>query len=83
MSRPICAPCSLIREGSLGKIQAIESAFGFNIAAGEWRLGQETSRRRPAHGCGNLFVKCLPLSDRRGAGNAFRNLVGNRWRREI
>jgi predicted dehydrogenase len=27
----------LIREGKLGKIQAIESAFGFNIARGEWR----------------------------------------------
>src|SRR5882724_7944160 len=27
----------LIREGKLGKIQAIESAFGFNIGPGEWR----------------------------------------------
>ena len=28
----------LIREGKLGTIQAIESAFGFDCAAGEWRL---------------------------------------------
>src|SRR5271154_2715200 len=27
----------LIREGKLGQVQAIESAFGFNIAPGEWR----------------------------------------------
>ena len=28
----------LIREGKLGKIQAIESANGFREKAGEWRL---------------------------------------------
>ena len=28
----------MIRDGKLGKIQAIESANGFNIKAGEWRL---------------------------------------------
>jgi predicted dehydrogenase len=28
----------LIRDGKLGKIEAIDSAFGFNIAPGEWRL---------------------------------------------
>jgi predicted dehydrogenase len=27
----------LIRDGKLGKIQAIESTYGFNIARGEWR----------------------------------------------
>ena len=36
-------PCNLramelIRSGKLGKVQAIESANGFNIRAGEWRL---------------------------------------------
>jgi predicted dehydrogenase len=30
----------LIRDGKLGKIEAIDSAFGFNIAAGEWRLNK-------------------------------------------
>jgi predicted dehydrogenase len=30
----------LIREGKLGKIETIDSAFGFNIAAGEWRLNK-------------------------------------------
>jgi predicted dehydrogenase len=30
----------LIRDGKLGKIEVIDSAFGFNIAAGEWRLNR-------------------------------------------
>ena len=29
---------SLVRSGALGSVQAIESAHGFNIPAGEWRL---------------------------------------------
>lgn len=31
----------LIRDGALGQVQAIESAFGFNIAPGEWRLNRK------------------------------------------
>jgi predicted dehydrogenase len=31
----------LIRDGSLGRIQAIESANGFNISKGEWRLDRK------------------------------------------
>jgi predicted dehydrogenase len=31
----------LIREGKLGKIQAIESANGFNIHPGEWRVNRK------------------------------------------
>ncbi|HMD75876.1 MAG TPA: Gfo/Idh/MocA family oxidoreductase [Terracidiphilus sp.] len=31
----------LIRSGALGQVQAIESAFGFNIAPGEWRLNKK------------------------------------------
>ena len=31
----------LIREGKLGKIQAIESANGFRERAGEWRLDRK------------------------------------------
>jgi predicted dehydrogenase len=30
----------LIRDGRLGKIEAIDSAFGYNIAPGEWRLNK-------------------------------------------
>jgi len=30
----------LIRDGKLGKIEAIDSAFGFDIAPGEWRLNK-------------------------------------------
>src|ERR1700722_14428022 len=30
----------LCRSGALGQVQAIESAFGFNIAPGEWRLSK-------------------------------------------
>jgi predicted dehydrogenase len=30
----------LIRDGKLGKVEAIESANGFNIRAGEWRLSK-------------------------------------------
>jgi predicted dehydrogenase len=37
----------LIREGALGKVQAIESAFGFNIAAGEWRLSKKLAGGGP------------------------------------
>jgi predicted dehydrogenase len=37
----------LIREGKLGAIQAIESAFGFNCAAGEWRLSRNMAGGGP------------------------------------
>jgi predicted dehydrogenase len=30
----------MIRDGQLGQVQAIESAFGFNCKAGEWRLNR-------------------------------------------
>src|SRR5580692_3862537 len=30
----------LIRDGALGQVQTIESSFGFNIKAGEWRLSK-------------------------------------------
>ena len=33
----------LIRDGKLGKIEAIESSNGFNIRAGEWRLQRKSS----------------------------------------
>lgn len=37
----------LIRDGSLGKVQAIESANGFNIARGEWRLNKKLAGGGP------------------------------------
>ena len=37
----------LIRSGAIGQVQAIESAFGFPIAAGEWRLNKNLSGGGP------------------------------------
>jgi predicted dehydrogenase len=37
----------LVRSGALGKIEAIESANGFNIAAGEWRLNRKLAGGGP------------------------------------
>lgn len=37
----------LIRQGSLGQVQAIESTFGFNIAPGEWRLNKKLAGGGP------------------------------------
>jgi predicted dehydrogenase len=37
----------LIRSGQLGTVQAIESAFGFNIAQGEWRTDRKLSGGGP------------------------------------
>ncbi|NYF77749.1 putative dehydrogenase [Granulicella arctica] len=37
----------LVQSGALGKIQAIESANGFNIAQGEWRLNRKLAGGGP------------------------------------
>ena len=37
----------LIRSGALGQVQAIESANGFNIRAGEWRLDRKLAGGGP------------------------------------
>ncbi len=37
----------LIRSGALGQVQAIETAFGFNERAGEWRLDKKLSGGGP------------------------------------
>jgi predicted dehydrogenase len=37
----------LIRDGALGQVQAIESAFGFNSAPGEWRLNKKLAGGGP------------------------------------
>jgi predicted dehydrogenase len=42
----------LIRDGALGQVQAIESAFGFNIGVGEWRLSKELAGGGPLYDVG-------------------------------
>jgi len=37
----------LIRSGKLGKVEAISTGFGFNIAAGEWRLNRKLAGGGP------------------------------------
>ncbi len=37
----------LIRSGALGQVQMIESSFGFNIRAGEWRLNRKLAGGGP------------------------------------
>jgi predicted dehydrogenase len=37
----------LIRDGALGQVQAIVSAFGFNISPGEWRLNKKLAGGGP------------------------------------
>lgn len=38
---------ALIRSGAIGKVQAIESANGFNISPGEWRLNRKLAGGGP------------------------------------
>ena len=42
----------LIREGVLGQVQAIESSFGFNCGAGEWRLSRKMAGGGPVFDVG-------------------------------
>jgi predicted dehydrogenase len=42
----------LIRQGALGQVQAIESAFGFNIRKGEWRLDKKLAGGGPLYDVG-------------------------------
>jgi len=37
----------LIRDGALGQVQSIQSAFGFNIAPGEWRINRKLAGGGP------------------------------------
>lgn len=46
----------LIRSGAIGQVQAIESAFGFNIAPGEWRLDKKLAGGGPLYDVG---IYCL------------------------
>lgn len=49
----------IIRSGKLGKIQVIESAFGFNESAGEWRLDKKLAGGGPLYDVG---IYCLNAS---------------------
>ena len=49
----------LIRSGALGQVQAIESAFGFNCGAGEWRLDRKMAGGGPLMDVG---IYCLNAS---------------------
>jgi predicted dehydrogenase len=49
----------MIRNGQLGQIQAVESAFGFDIAAGEWRLDRKLAGGGPLMDVG---IYCLNAS---------------------
>ncbi len=42
----------LIREGAVGQVQTIESSFGFNIQAGEWRLKKALAGGGPLYDVG-------------------------------
>jgi predicted dehydrogenase len=42
----------LIRQGALGQVQSIESAFGFNIGRGEWRLDRKLAGGGPLYDVG-------------------------------
>ncbi|HTX74913.1 MAG TPA: Gfo/Idh/MocA family oxidoreductase [Terracidiphilus sp.] len=46
----------LIRSGAIGQVQAIESAFGFSIAPGEWRLDKKLAGGGPLYDVG---IYCL------------------------
>ena len=49
----------MIRSGQLGQIQGIESAFGFNIGPGEWRLDRKLAGGGPLMDVG---IYCLNAS---------------------
>jgi len=42
----------IIRDGSLGKVQAIESSFGFNISPQQWRLSKKLAGGGPLYDVG-------------------------------
>jgi predicted dehydrogenase len=42
----------LIRDGTVGQVQTIQSAFGFNIAKGEWRISKALAGGGPLYDVG-------------------------------
>ena len=54
----------LIQDGKLGKVQAIESAFGFNIAKGEWRTSRKMAGGGPLMDVGIYSINaCRHISN--------------------
>ncbi|HUA93463.1 MAG TPA: Gfo/Idh/MocA family oxidoreductase [Terracidiphilus sp.] len=59
----------MIREGRIGQVQAIESAFGFNIAPGEWRLSKKLAGGGPLYDVGIYALNaCRYLTGEEPAG---------------
>ena len=73
----------LIRDGKLGKIEAIESANGFNIAPNEWRCNRKLAGGGPLMDVGIYSLNALPLPHGRRAGRDRSALFGDRPRRPV
>lgn len=59
----------MIREGKIGQVQTIESAFGFNIAPGEWRLSKKLAGGGPLYDVGIYSLNaCRYLTGEEPAG---------------
>ena len=63
----------LVRNGALGRVQAIESSFGFNISPGEWRLSKKLAGGGPLFDVGIYSLNaCRYLT-----GEEPENIAGN------
>ncbi len=59
----------MIRDGKIGQVQAISSAFGFNIAPGEWRLSKKLAGGGPLYDVGIYSLNaCRYLTGEEPAG---------------
>src|ERR1017187_3991050 len=70
----------LIRSGKLGKVEAISTGFGFNIAAGEWRLNRKLAGGGPRVAAGSYSKEACRDRPREGRwggeGRSKRALAG-------
>ncbi len=62
----------MIRDGAIGKVEAIDSANGFNIAPNEWRSTHALGGGGPLMDVGDLLFECHSLSHRRRACRLYR-----------
>jgi predicted dehydrogenase len=63
----------LIRTGAIGQVQAIESAFGFNIRAGEWRIDRKLSGGGPLMDVGIYSLNACRYLTGEEPGNIYAN----------
>jgi predicted dehydrogenase len=63
----------LIRTGAVGQVQAIESAFGFNIAHGEWRTNRTLSGGGPLMDVGIYSLNACRYLTGEEPGNIYAN----------